>query len=127
MPEFGLSRTDILRGRKELDKLFADGKKFYEPPFKIVYQKKVTDASQSINRVGVSVPKKIIRLAHDRNRIKRLCRESIRLNRKVLIEKLRDQNASLDFFIIYTGQSNPDFNFLSDKIILILHRLLNQV
>jgi len=82
---------------------------------------------QSFNRVGIAVPNKIIRLAHDRNRVKRLCRESIRLNRQALIERLKEQNFSLDFFIIYNGQSNPDFNFLSDKIILILQRLLNQV
>jgi ribonuclease P protein component len=127
MPEFGLSRADILRGRKELEELFSTGKRFYESPFKIIYQKKPVIPGQTLNRVGVAVPKKVIRLAHDRNRIKRQCRECIRLQRHVLIQKLEEQHVSLDFFIIYTVPSHPDFNLLNDKIILILQRLLTQV
>jgi ribonuclease P protein component len=127
MPEFGLSRSEILRGRKEFEHLFTSGKRFYEAPFKVIYKIKPIIPGQSINRVAVTVPKKAVRLAHDRNRIKRQCRECIRLERHILIERLEDKSMSLDFFIIYTASDHPDFNFISDKIILILQRLLNQV
>ena len=127
MPDFGLSRSEILRGRKELEKLFSSGKRFYESPFKVIYQIKPIIPGQSINRIGVAVPKKVVRLAHDRNRIKRKCRECIRLQRHILKQRLEDQRVSLDFFIIYTASDHPDFNFLSDKIILILQRLLTQI
>ncbi len=127
MPEFGLSRSEILRGRKELQHLFSSGKRFYEDPFKVVYKIRPIIPGQSINRVGVAVPKKAVRLAHDRNRIKRQCRECIRLQRHILLKRLEDQRLSLDFFIIYNASDHPDFNFISDKIILILQRLLIQV
>ena len=73
--------------------------------------------------MAVSVPKKKIKRAVDRNRIKRLTREGYRLNKQLLIEVCNNKNAAIDFMLIYTGNVNPEFITVQSKIVLILQRL----
>ncbi|MBT8395164.1 MAG: ribonuclease P protein component, partial [Bacteroidia bacterium] len=62
--------------------------------------------------VGVSVSKKKFKRAVDRNRIKRLIRETNRLNKKMLI----DNNVSgYAFMILYIGDDVPDYKLLNIK------------
>lgn len=53
-------------------------------------------------RLGLAIPKKQLKFAHQRNRIKRLCRESFRLNQQQL--------AGLDFVILARKVSDERSN-----------------
>jgi ribonuclease P protein component len=72
---------------------------------------------------GVGVSSKNFKKAVDRNRIKRLMRESYRLQKFFLNDALREKNQQLALFLIYTGKEMPGYKMVSDKIELILHRL----
>ena len=73
--------------QKDIDRLFASGQSFVSYPLRIVYLPvSQVNASKSGISILVSVPKKHIRQAVKRNRIKRLIRESYRLNKNKISE-----------------------------------------
>ncbi len=58
--------------------------------------------------VGISVPKKRIVLAVNRNRIKRLIREAVRRNFKELQTGAVEKNIGAGIVVIFKGDNNSD-------------------
>lgn len=54
-------------------------------------------------------PKRVFRRAHDRNRIKRLMRESYRLNKSSLISLIQGESRALIFLVKFNGRNLPEF------------------
>ena len=71
--------------KSEIDSLFNNGQSFISYPLRIIYMSDSgVDSPEPGISVLVSVPKKRIKHAVKRNRIKRLIRESFRLNKDAL-------------------------------------------
>ena len=81
-----LSKEEKLKSRKLIEKLFVEGDSLKEYPLRLKYLR-IRDENNSI-KVAFSVPKRNFKLAVDRNRIKRLLRESYRKNKAVFVEGL---------------------------------------
>lgn len=141
---FTFSKHERLTKKKEIEALFSSGKSFSQFPFRVVYKiKKEEEKEYSTKpgspsllerelggrgvRIAVSVPKKKIKLAVNRNRIKRLVREAWRLNKNLLIEQCKKSETSIDLLLIYTGTLNPEFTLIQSKIVLILQRLKPEI
>ena len=77
---FGLPKEARLLKRADFLRVYELGKRF-EGRFMTVF---ILPAKQDIHRVGITATKKAIGKAHDRNRAKRLLRESFRLSRAEL-------------------------------------------
>jgi ribonuclease P protein component len=77
---FGLPKEARLRKRAEFLRVYEQGVRF-EGRFMTVF---ILPAGRALHRVGVTATKKGIGKAHDRNRAKRLLRESFRLSRAEL-------------------------------------------
>ena len=73
--------------------------------------------------MGVSVPKKHVPKAVHRNKLKRQIREIYRKNKGGLQELFKDKDQGLALFLIYTGGEKEKFNFLEEKLGLILSEL----
>ena len=79
MKTYSISKKNILKSSKLLDKVFTSGKKISSPSCSLYYLK--TKSGESF-RVAFSVGKKTHNLAVNRNKIKRFMREAFRLNRE---------------------------------------------
>lgn len=77
-------------------------------------------------QAGFGASSRNFKSAVDRNRIKRLAREAYRLHKGPLQEGLREASRSLILFIIYTGKELPEYHPLSQKMDLILKRLIKE-
>ncbi|PIB34074.1 ribonuclease P protein component [Reichenbachiella sp. 5M10] len=113
------SKKERLNSKKEIDALFSKGASFYFYPFSIKHTP-IDRSDADCHQILISVSKRKFKRAVDRNRIKRLIRESYRLN-KQLIENA-DQFLSIAY--IYTGKEIHSFDFIQKKLIGSLRRLL---
>jgi ribonuclease P protein component len=117
-----LPKKERLHGRSDIEFLFASGKHLKINPFKVVWLNRKASSLPPI-RFGISVSKRISKHAVVRNRIKRLAREAYRVSKHTFLEKLKSRNEHVDFFLIYTGKTNPSLIEFKEKINLILERL----
>jgi len=115
------SKQEKLKSRKALNQLFTKGRSFLCFPVKIFYMP-VTTGTMAI-QAGVGVSSKHFKKAVDRNRIKRLLRETYRLNKQPLTTVLNGQQKHLHIFLLYIGKELPEYTFLQEKTKLALTKL----
>lgn len=124
MVRFTLSKNERLSSLKEIDALFSKGKSFTKYPLRIVWGagRKPDDIPA---RILFSVSKKKFSRAVDRNRIKRLMRESYRILKPGFFNAL-DKNHSIDVAIIYIGTELMDLAAIQKSMETALQRLSSQ-
>lgn len=115
--KFGTDKK--LKSRKRIERLFSDGKRYSGHGLTVVY---FVDKSQNGEfKVAVSVPKRKIKKAVERNLIKRRIREAFRLNQNRL-----KPGYGLELMFIYTYTKPIDFQKI-EKSMLFLIDYLNSV
>ncbi|MDR1847202.1 MAG: ribonuclease P protein component [Bacteroidales bacterium] len=105
MPEF--PKTERLCSQKIIDSLFAKGDKFISFPFSIRFM--LCESEKDGADVLFSVPKRFIKKAVARNRIKRLLREAYRLQKDDFIKSLNLVNQRLHISITLIAQEEFTF------------------
>jgi ribonuclease P protein component len=88
--------------QKEIDCLFKQGNTFISYPLRVVFGEQNTLSRAAVS-VLISVPKKKIKLAVKRNRMKRLIRETYRLNKAPLIQRFQEKEKGLLIAFLYIG------------------------
>lgn len=121
-----LSGLERLKSRKQIDRLFSDGKYFNLPPVRVIYSIDPMNENNAL-QLGVGVSGKFFRKAVDRNRVKRLIRESWRLQKIELANLAAQKNLSLKVFIIYTGRELPQYSLVFDKIGMAIEQLRSRL
>lgn len=108
---FSYPRSARIRNKKQYNQVFNKGSVVKSPGF-VVYS---TLNSLDSARLGIIVSKKSAAKAVDRNRIKRLCKNTFRLKRNLLLSK--------DFVIL----ARPKAKYLSnEELIACLNTLLDK-
>ncbi len=118
------SKHEKLKSKKTIDMLFSKGRSINNGPIRVVFLPK-QDPSNIPANVGVAVPKKNIKLAVNRNLIKRRLREAYRLNNHPFKTHLITNKIGLDLMFIYNTKQILTFNEIEDKIKVILTRLID--
>ena len=121
--QFTLGKGERLKSRKQIEKLFAEGKSFVVNPFRVYFFIHGPLTIDHGLQFGVGVSAKNFKRAVDRNRIKRLTREAWRLQKNELGEKVKTAQKQLNVFFIYTGKELPDFITVKDKVAVVLKKL----
>jgi ribonuclease P protein component len=118
---FTLKAHERLKSRKIIQRIFKEGKSFSHFPFRVMYME--TENEVSPLQAGFTVSTRHFKKAVDRNRIRRLMRESYRLQKNDLLKELEGNRKSLAVFFIYTGNELPDYKDVFEKIGGALQRL----
>jgi len=120
------SKSEHLCGEKRIAKLFDTGEAFIVYPLRIVFlvEHKTEPIAAS---VLLSVPKKRFKRAVKRNRLKRLMRESYRLNKHELVEKLNQSLVHMDIAFNYISDEEMDFQAIEKKMKVALNRLIEKL
>ena len=97
-----LPKNERLSLQKDIDRLFESGHRFVSFPLQIIYLTNDKDPENDSGiSVLISVPKKRIRQAVKRNYIKRLIRESFRINKIETVACYKQKGKQLHVAFIY--------------------------
>lgn len=125
MALFSFSKKERLKNKIEIESLFSEGNRFFEYPFNVIW--KLDSNSDYTLKMAVSVPKKKIPNATDRNKIKRLVREAFRINKTIIQQPLEAKNVKLHLMLVYSQSSIISMSEIEDKISVTLQRLAEQI
>ena len=120
-PRYFFRKADKLKSRKSIDELFSKGSSFSNFPFKVIW---LPENKEARLQVAVGVSSRNFKKATERNRIKRLMRESWRLQKEKLQLHLQEKDHRLSLIILYVGKELPEYEVVFEKIGTILNRLI---
>lgn len=109
---FTLGQQERLKSKKLIGKLYEEGKSIKVFPFRMVYIQ-TEHTSKFPVQVGVSVPKRNFKSAVDRNRIKRLMRETYRKEKHTIYDAVNSPHV---FMISYIARDEWKYADLARKM-----------
>lgn len=122
-PRNTFKKEERLTNNKIMDELFKKGSSIVLEPVRLVWLK--TELPVIIPaQVVITVSKRNFPRAIDRNRIKRMIRESYRQHKNDLYRFLTEKKISLALAIVYTGKNILPYEEMKEKIIVVLNRLI---
>ncbi len=120
------NKQERLCGKKKIDLLFASGQKFNEGNFRIIYQIAPTN-SEFPAKIMISIPKRNIAKANERNAIKRIIKEVYRKQKNKFYQYLKSHEKQLIFALIYLKSEMLTYKQAEEEINLVLNRLTKQL
>ncbi|MDR1782793.1 MAG: ribonuclease P protein component [Dysgonamonadaceae bacterium] len=124
--DFSFKKAERISLRKEIESLFENGKHFNEFPLHIIYCTDPEIKSAAVSAL-ISVPKKRFKKAVDRNRIKRLIRESYRLNKSPLVAKFKENGNHLSLCFVYADSKIADMKVVNDAVCKVIDSLIQNI
>ena len=118
-----LGKQERLKSKKLIEKLYAEGDSVKNFPLRMMYVQTV-HTSEFPCQVGVSVAKRNYKLAVDRNRLKRLMRETYRLQKQIVYNNLDEPYV---FMISYIGREEIKYEDLYLKMEKLLILFIDKV
>ncbi|MFA5555542.1 MAG: ribonuclease P protein component [Flavobacteriaceae bacterium] len=110
--KFTYPKSEKLKSRKQIEKLFNSRKSVSKYPLRLMYL--AHENTENPFQISVSVSKKHFGKAVDRNYFKRILRETYRLNQHLLRKNL---NKPYSFMLLYQSKERLSFEEINQKTI----------
>jgi len=125
LKQYTLAGAERLKSRKQIDLVFKEGARINIFPLRVsfILEKGTGDVLQ----FGVGVSGKLFKKAVDRNRVKRLARESWRVQKNDLRQMLTDNNLRMVVFAVYTGKELPVYETIYQAMAGVIEKLSRSV
>lgn len=121
------TKAERLCSKTIIDKLFAGGNSSMSAfPLRIVFMKTERNDKAPVS-VLISVPKKRFHHAVDRNRVKRLVRETYRTNKHQLSEYVAKQQYSIAIAFVCITENMPSHHIVLKSMQKSLTRILERL
>ncbi len=115
-----LGKSKKLKGKTTIARVFKEGNSLRKGPLRIVYLINQDKSESSEHQMGFVAPKRFIKKAVDRNKMKRLMRESYRLQQELI---QTSNGRYIQGMIMYQSPKTMDF----DKMFSLMRKLLNEL
>lgn len=116
-------KPEKICNQNQIDSLFKEGKSLKSGLFRLLFIETESVGKMAV-QVLIAVPKKNLRHAVDRNRMKRLVREAYRLSKHNILDHYSEVGKHLDIAIIFMGkqcvsqaETTAAINVLLDRLI----------
>lgn len=122
MKEHSLTKQERLKAKKAIGNLFDDSNAFGKKPVRLLWRVEKGALENGRVRMLVTVPKRRVRKAVDRNRIKRFIREAYRVNNLELKTFFNDKKVDCSLGILFIGNPKVTFGIINESVIELLNR-----
>ena len=123
---FTFKKHERLTHRKVIDQLFQEGAALKQYPLMLLALSNPHPTEEAL-QVVVVVSKRNFKRAVDRNRIKRLMRESWRHHKNALREEIAAAGMHLAVALVFNGKELPEFTEVDAKISELCIRLKEDI
>tara|TARA_B110000495_G_C22467339_1_gene290141 strand:- start:68 stop:442 length:375 start_codon:yes stop_codon:yes gene_type:complete len=123
---FKFPKQQKLCNETAIKEMFSNGKSFVIHPIRLVWKEEGDSDTVAIKSIIV-VPKKQLKLAADRNIVRRRMKEAYRLNKAEIEHFLVNKNRQLNVAIVYQNEKILSYKAIEKKIKLILGRLKEEI
>ncbi len=103
MERLTFSKHERLTGRLRIQEVVTTGRSLHEQPLKLV-GKIMPLPTEASAQVAFAIPKRYMKLAVHRNRMRRLLREAYRLNKHSYHQRLREAGKQCAWLFVYQGK-----------------------
>jgi ribonuclease P protein component len=125
-PRQTFRKSERLCSRKILETLASKGRNIYNTPFRLIWL--ISPLTEEVPaQIAFAVPKRNLKKAVDRNRMKRLMRESYRKNKSDFYAFISDQKITIALLLIYTGKEVTGYTETESKTKSILTQLVQDI
>lgn len=121
--KYTLGKQERLKSKKLIEKLYKEGSSVKAFPLRMVFLQ-TEHTSDYPAQIGVSVAKRNFKKAPDRNRLKRLMRESYRLQKEIVYNNLE---VPYVFMISYLGKEEKDYEEIYAKMNKLLNLFIKEI
>ena len=121
MSTYTFGKKEKLCSKLAIDALFRSGRSFKESPIRVMYMP--LGESDVPAKLLITVPKKKFKKAVSRNHVKRLIRETYRLNKTELFEVWQKQEKYFALAFVYIGNDIPSYGELNEAMKRIVEKL----
>ena len=122
-----LPKQERLPGRKRIGTLFSEGSTGFVYPFRYVFA--LSDGGSGEGKVSilVSFPKKYHKRAVRRNKLRRRTRESYRLGKRRLSDKVVSMGKQVDLALIYVSKEVEEYKTIDNAVGKILAQIAENI
>jgi len=124
---FQFKKKDRLTGKKNFQNLFENGYTINNNPIRAKFLFLNNSSEEERVKIALIVPKKNLKKAVQRNRIKRLIKEAYRLNSHIIKNIAEQKQTTVHIAFIYQLNSLSTYKQIEEKIIVILQRLKQRI
>lgn len=127
MKSNSLHKSERLDKKKLIEKLFGGGARSFSVfPLRVVYLA-LDNVQDEHAAILVSVSKRRFKRAVKRNRVKRQIREAYRLNKRPLLQTLKEHNLHIAIAFIYLSDELTDSSLITERMKTALSRISEQL
>ena len=110
-----LGKSEKLKSRKAISRLFREGKSFSAYPLRVIFFMDQDAPSSPLPKFTCSASKRNFKTAVDRNLLKRRMREAYRHAKAPLIDESRE--GQLEIMILFVGKKMMDYQTISTAMV----------
>lgn len=127
MAKATLKKSERIKQRKLISKLFEEGKSIRKYPIKVVYFKLDEPLNENPLLFSVSVPKRLFKKAVQRNLLKRKIREAYRLEKPIILKQLDGVQKQYALMFIYIARELEEFPNIQKAVRKLLKALVSEI
>jgi len=131
LKNFSLTRNERVKKKRDFEKVYSSAKVLFSSDRLIKVHFLCVDSNLSGVKIAAAVSKKVGNAVW-RNRVKRLVKETYRLNKTLLLEKVLNKNIQL--FLVFSpnrlSESNKKKIYLSDVspgVVELMNKIIQQI